>query len=87
VYSDLFQDEHWAYCDPDTGESEEWWSYASPDEDSGSVITLIGSFGVGVDSGNPAPTLPAGISFGDAIGAVGICSTSQTLTAPAGCPI
>jgi len=48
------------------------------------TISFVGSFGIGVDSGNPAPTLPTGISFGDAIGALGICSTSQTLTAPAG---
>jgi hypothetical protein len=48
------------------------------------TISLVGTFGAGVDTGNPAPTLPAGIAFGDAIGAIGVCSTSQTLTAPAG---
>jgi hypothetical protein len=48
------------------------------------TISLVGTFGAGVSSGNPAPVLPAGISFGDAVGAVGICSSSQTITAPAG---
>jgi hypothetical protein len=48
------------------------------------TISRIGSFGAGVNSGNVSPLLPGGIAFGDAIGAVGITSTSRTLTAPAG---
>jgi hypothetical protein len=48
------------------------------------TISLVGTFGNGVNTGNVDVTLPTGISQGDAIGAVGICSTAQTLTAPAG---
>jgi hypothetical protein len=48
------------------------------------AITLVGTFGAGVDTGNLTVTLPAGISFGDAVGAVAICSSSQTLATPAG---
>jgi hypothetical protein len=48
------------------------------------AISLVGTFGAGVDTGNLTVTLPGGIGFGDAIGAVGVCSTSQTLATPAG---
>jgi hypothetical protein len=48
------------------------------------AISFVGSFGAGVDTGNLAVTLPAGIAFGDGIGAVGICSNATTLTAPGG---
>ena len=48
------------------------------------TITLVGNFGGGVNSGNLTLSLPGGISFGDAVGAVGICSSAQTLAAPAG---
>src|SRR5215207_3883721 len=48
------------------------------------TISLVGTSGAGVDTGNPVLVLPSGIAFGDAVGAVGICSNAQTLGAPAG---
>jgi hypothetical protein len=48
------------------------------------TISRVGSFGGGSDSGNTTVVLPGGISFGDAIGAIGVCSTSQTITPPGG---
>jgi hypothetical protein len=48
------------------------------------AISLVGTFGAGTDTGNLTATLPTGISFGDAIGAVAICSNAQTLSTPAG---
>jgi hypothetical protein len=48
------------------------------------TISFVGSSGVGVDTGNPVLVLPTGLSLGDAVLAVGICNSSQTLTAPAG---
>ncbi|HJU00143.1 MAG TPA: hypothetical protein VJ966_02930, partial [Actinomycetes bacterium] len=48
------------------------------------TISLVGSASAGVDSGSPSVTLPAGISNGDVVLAVGVCSTAQTLATPSG---
>lgn len=48
------------------------------------TITLVGTAGATADTGSPTLTLPTGISFGDAVGVVGICANSVTLTPPAG---
>jgi hypothetical protein len=48
------------------------------------TITRVGNFGGGVNSGSLGLALPGGISLGDAVGAVGVCSSSRTLAAPAG---
>ena len=48
------------------------------------AITLVGTFSGGVDTSSLTLTLPSGISFGDAVGAVVEGSTSVTLTTPTG---
>lgn len=48
------------------------------------TISHVGSAGAFANGASVSPTLPAGISDGDAVVAVGVCQNTQTMAAPAG---